>query len=372
MGLLRLFLALSVVYAHSFALGAGDSQSAQTISGVGGVAAVEIFFVISGFYMALVLDGTYSNDKRAFYVNRGLRIFPEYWAAAVVTLIVMAVQGQHVIAEIAALLFPANALFGLANLTIFGTDAVFFLQVNDGTVAFGPFRESDPSLEQLLLLPQAWTLALELMFYAAAPWLTRIKTPVLLSIVVAALAVKYIVVLGILRQEDPWTYRSILFEIAFFLLGILLFRLTKRRVPIVGRSRPVAFFVMIAIVVAAPWVLLKMIPIVGASWANLMLVLALAACIPRLFEETKKWKLDSIFGTYSYPIYLSHLLAVLVMTTIVMPRLPGGLPGAVKIATVYVLAIVIAFPFVRLGVLVDILRRRVRNAATRPLLNQEQ
>jgi hypothetical protein len=42
--------------------------------------AVEAFFVISGFYMALVLTERYDGHVGSFYRARALRIFPMYWA----------------------------------------------------------------------------------------------------------------------------------------------------------------------------------------------------------------------------------------------------------------------------------------------------
>jgi len=46
MGLLRLILALNVVIAHAGSL--------FKIVSVGGIIAVEVFFMISGFYMSLI------------------------------------------------------------------------------------------------------------------------------------------------------------------------------------------------------------------------------------------------------------------------------------------------------------------------------
>lgn len=55
MGLARLLLALSVVLAHLPVL-LGPL--------VNGHVAVQGFFIISGFYMALILDSKYHTDKR--------------------------------------------------------------------------------------------------------------------------------------------------------------------------------------------------------------------------------------------------------------------------------------------------------------------
>lgn len=45
----------------------------------GGKIAVELFYIISGFYIALILDNKYKDSIRLFYTNRLLKIFPTYW-----------------------------------------------------------------------------------------------------------------------------------------------------------------------------------------------------------------------------------------------------------------------------------------------------
>jgi len=72
-GILRLFLAFCVI--------AGHSQ--MTVFGVLGpnwsVWAVQIFFVISGFYMALILNTSYRTlPVKSFYFSRAVRIYPTY------------------------------------------------------------------------------------------------------------------------------------------------------------------------------------------------------------------------------------------------------------------------------------------------------
>src|SRR5262249_37822732 len=73
MGLLRICLALCVLYEH---VGSGPAF-------IDGPGAVKLFFVISGFYMTMVLNSTYANDTAAFYANRFLRLWPTYVAAMI-------------------------------------------------------------------------------------------------------------------------------------------------------------------------------------------------------------------------------------------------------------------------------------------------
>lgn len=82
MGLVRFLLATSVLIGHAFPL--------FGVKFVGGMTAVESFFIISGFYMAFVLHEKYDRIKhpyRAFLTNRFLRLFPMYWVVLGIILI---------------------------------------------------------------------------------------------------------------------------------------------------------------------------------------------------------------------------------------------------------------------------------------------
>ena len=83
MGFLRLILSLSVVLYHAGSL--------FGYTGMNGLVAVHIFFIISGFYMALIIKNKYSKAKRPYYTfitNRFLRIYPIYWVVLVLMIVV--------------------------------------------------------------------------------------------------------------------------------------------------------------------------------------------------------------------------------------------------------------------------------------------
>jgi peptidoglycan/LPS O-acetylase OafA/YrhL len=75
-GYLRILLALSVAVGHlqSGLYGASDS----TIIFVGAIVAVKLFFIISGFYMAMIFHKHYATTHM-FLVSRAARLFPAYW-----------------------------------------------------------------------------------------------------------------------------------------------------------------------------------------------------------------------------------------------------------------------------------------------------
>src|SRR5262245_47535053 len=85
MGILRVYLALCVIATHThsvFPWGMHDGRQA-----------VQIFYIISGFYMEMVLSGRYAS-ARDFYLSRFLRIFPTYWVILGAILLLSAVSGM--------------------------------------------------------------------------------------------------------------------------------------------------------------------------------------------------------------------------------------------------------------------------------------
>ena len=69
MGSIRLFLACAVLVSHATSL---------EISILPGHVAVQVFFIISGFYMSLILRNKYKTETILFYTNRLFRLFPAY------------------------------------------------------------------------------------------------------------------------------------------------------------------------------------------------------------------------------------------------------------------------------------------------------
>jgi peptidoglycan/LPS O-acetylase OafA/YrhL len=80
-GALRLLLSLTVLIDHA---GPGFSLHRFTLPGS---IAVQSFYIISGFYMALVLHRKYNfpGATRLFYQQRYLRLAPIYWVTLLTT-----------------------------------------------------------------------------------------------------------------------------------------------------------------------------------------------------------------------------------------------------------------------------------------------
>jgi peptidoglycan/LPS O-acetylase OafA/YrhL len=78
------------------------------------------------------------------------------------------------------------------------------------------FKSGEPPLFQALLVPQAWALSLELMFYLIASWLFTSKRKILTVFALSVLARGLFFILGF-GLEEPWDYRFFPTELAFSL-----------------------------------------------------------------------------------------------------------------------------------------------------------
>jgi peptidoglycan/LPS O-acetylase OafA/YrhL len=84
MGLVRLLLALAVVAAH-----AGPPGGVAWLEMTGGPASVQCFYVISGFYMALILNEKYvgPGSYGVFVRSRLWRLLPMFFVVLAATLL---------------------------------------------------------------------------------------------------------------------------------------------------------------------------------------------------------------------------------------------------------------------------------------------
>lgn len=160
MGILRTLLSISVVFAHTYGF-----------VFVGSVNAVRIFYMISGFLISYVLteSQTYT-DIKPFYINRYLRLYPLYAVVCFGALIWnLAVNNSAFLGTFKDLSLTGYGLLVFSNIFILFQDATLFLKVHDGELHFLPHSGSPLYLG--LLIPQAWSIALELSFYIIAPFL---------------------------------------------------------------------------------------------------------------------------------------------------------------------------------------------------------
>lgn len=336
MGVLRVLLALSVITAH-----AGPIFG---INEVGGVIAVKAFFIISGFYMSLILNEKYVGSLgsyRLFLSNRLLRLFPIYWTMLALTLLVclgMAINTHGAFwsklegwVEYRHQMSVASILFlGFCNLFILGQDVAMFLglDVHTGQLFFtADFLRTNPRLDTFLLVPQAWTVSLEIMFYCLAPFILRRKQIYILGLILAALAIRFLLkTIGL--ENDPWNYRFFPSELVFFLFGNVAYRIYKRIEHVkVNRYLPGAAMGIVCLLTIFYG------KVAGAFGPLLYFVLFIAA-LPLIFQYSRNSRIDNMIGELSYPIYLVHMFALLFigrLTILVHVLGPGATTALVSI-----------------------------------------
>lgn len=312
MGALRFILALAVVVTHS-----GPVFGLRFPHGF---IAVQAFFIISGFYMALILNEKYTGagSYRTFISNRMLRLFPVYWLMLLVTLVLSPwmyekfIDGQWGLLSGYVLLweemsFQQVAILAFANLFMVVQDWLMFFDMNmiSGWFYFLGNRQAALPLWNMMLIPQAWTLGVEITFYLMAPFLVRRSVPVLAAATALSLLLRGYLHFGLGLTSDAWQYQFFPTALGMFLAGALAYKgyawLRERDIP--ARTHLIVGLAPVAIAV-----LYQFIPGAGVrDWAFYAL---LACCLPSLFIASHKNHLDRMVGELSYPLYICHFTVI--------------------------------------------------------------
>ena len=339
MGILRIYLALSVLAGHS-----GVNVLPWPMHT--GLEAVQIFFLISGFYMALISNKYHSALE--FYASRFLRIFIPYYVILGIALLTCVIAGLMFgqwldLAPYLSFSTERNGVLGfilaaISNLTLFFQDWVMFLQHDAGrSLSFATdFRNSAYPLYHYLLITQAWTVGIELTFYLLVPWLSRLKTVYLFLIDTYQ-------TLGL--SGDPFSYRFFPFELALFVAGMIAYRAYSRflakkdRIQITRLLQYLVYIVVIVLflhleqrasLLVHRYIFHRAVP---REYGRLITYAGWAVLIPVLYHLTRNMQLDRFIGELSYPVYLLHALVIevvdLAMVRLAMSRQYLGVISAI-------------------------------------------
>jgi peptidoglycan/LPS O-acetylase OafA/YrhL len=354
MGLLRTILALLVVGSHLGAFG-------------GATFAVKGFFIISGFYMALVINTRYGALPISdFYASRLLRLLPLYWVVGLLTVaaeILLVPPGQQFHALVSPVSYwkaldpnslPVSILIyiGIAVTTMLGLDTGQWIGFSrtDGHLSLAPdFGPDATTVMALSPVPPAWTISLELMFYMIAPFVVQRSTWLIVSLCVFSLAFRAALMMAGFSGE-PWDRTLFPSELVYFLIGVLGYRLYLIIPDLHFSKRTEACLAGMVLVIAIIYWPIDYMIRGSLFWTTIPYVLV-AAGIPFLFKWTKDNALDANIGELSYPIYMCHLLVIgLVKWSPIntMPVLGSGWPRHLLTIT---LVMITAFLLDRLLVL---------------------
>ncbi|MBX9642574.1 MAG: acyltransferase [Novosphingobium sp.] len=312
MGLLRVLLALAVLFEHTGGIGGYWM--------IGGPLAVQAFFVISGFYMGLVLNERYDRPalNKAFYLNRAIRIYSVYFLFLALYLAVFALaQGQSGGSPLEPyfsdlISWPEKAWLALLNLTVIGQDLPLWLKIDEGHLAWTTqaFDTGPKDVFHFMLIPVAWSLSLELCFYLLAPFIARRPWQQIAMLFAASVALRIgAALLG--YSADPFSYRFFPFELALFLAGVLAYKAwAANRARWEGQGPRLLALAVPAATLAYPWLLGSASQTAFFEPVRIGYLLLLAAALPAIHGWSRNWALDRQIGELSYPLYLNQLLVM--------------------------------------------------------------
>ena len=348
MGIIRLLLALSVLSTH-----------ANSIFGchfVGGQMAVQSFYIISGFYMALILKEKYvgkNGSFKLFISNRFLRLYPIY----------LTILGLTVLACLAVAVqtkghsFPKFEQFSqvgfnplsfiyliLTNIFIFGQDLVLFLGISpqDGHLFFtNDFTTTNPHLYAFMFVPQAWSLGIELTFYLLAPFILKKSLKFQTVIILSSIALRFYLYNMLNLKNDPWTYRFFPTELLFFMLGSLAYHI-KTKLSGIKINSYFAFILLAYIIVFT--IIYAYIPAMKIEYIpfpvkDILYYFSIMISIPVLFLCFKNSKIDNQIGELSYPVYISHKLIIMIFAGLPFIALRNGVSITVFTIVISILLI---------------------------------
>jgi peptidoglycan/LPS O-acetylase OafA/YrhL len=303
MGYLRFLLAAIVVISHS----GGEIFGFKMMSG--GVC-VELFFIISGFYMQYILEQQNYALKINFYISRFLRIFPLFIIVSFgfysFDYLYEFLHSQKALVPKAVTYAENNSLLSitrtLSNLFMFGQDVfswfyiapngeIFFFKAQhlsgidkSGLAWAGELRNNGP----------AWSIGVEIWFYLLVPFLFRIKTIYLIIICLLSIFLK----LYLSKTIGLHVYFFFPSQFYLFILGMIARRFVMRFENKIGLGA--AILLMIGIV------FFEYVHINSNFLRYFVLPSLLVLSINHMFLITIRSKINRFIGDLSYPIYITH------------------------------------------------------------------
>lgn len=272
LGTFRFALAILVALSHADLRIAGLNP---------GVVAVVCFYLISGYVMTGLVRSHYATIDRIpyFYIDRALRIFPQYLVIAGITLAWFWISGQ----QTDFLRHAPDWSDMLANVTIVPLNFYMF----NGTDAF-------------TLIPPAWSLGAEIQFYILIPFVLLL--PIFFPVLAVAFIVLAMAISGMINTE-VYGYRLLPGVLVYFLVGALLYDVrtdeTRRKLLLVGLLS--LLLVSVGCMLYFSW---QGLPYNKETWVGM------AIGIPLLYwlGNRPQHAIDNHLGDLSYGVFLNHFL----------------------------------------------------------------
>jgi len=276
---LRGIAAWMVVFHHieqSYYMGNSNHYFWQFFSQIGGFG-VDVFFVLSGFVMALA-SKKYNGKGISFAVNRFFRVMPVYWIYTLVLLlsILLLPLGSYLTAWDGSTLFKSLLLIPNLNLNGYGYYPTLYV---------------------------GWTLTYEMFFYLvfSIALAVNFSKPVLFCVALLTL-------ITVLTRWTPFLGQTS-FLLIEFIVGMAIYKFVSSS--IYQRSSTIhwlMFALLVLLNVALFFQLENTLPAKILAACNVVLFFIF---IDKLFDK-KYWLANKLIllGEYSYSTYLCHIIVI--------------------------------------------------------------
>lgn len=289
LGILRFLLAILVLLSHTN--GAGFAFNP-------GVVAVIMFYFTSGYLMQRSYRRFASHSAtpiRDFYLDRVLKLFPQYGLVVLVSFAAIAWLGpaEHVL----FMNQQASLEKVLLNLALLPANYVFPPLVVEGMLPHP-------------IIPPAWSLSSEFHFYLLLPWICLLPRKGFLVLLGMTLCIQTgAMFFGAgLINSDNFGYRFIYGVLVFFLFGYAYARSAEPFYKGLARSLW-TLYALLLIVVAPSFGLFANTHVLELLLGAVLAWPLLAAALHSQPQEAWLKRLDASLGRLAYPIFISHFLA---------------------------------------------------------------
>lgn len=276
MGVYRLFLAILVAIAHT---------GIRYYEYNPGVVAVISFFILSGYVMSMLIEKYYMQPSAilTFYLDRAARLFPQF-------------VFYMILASLCIYVFKIDATS--INQLTFAKWLLNFLILPQGFYMYWA--------NGALVIPQAWSLGLEMTFYIVIPWiLIYFSKRQIYALACISFLIFLAAYLGKINS-DYFGYRLLLGTLFMFLVGWSFFK---------NDSESKKFRAMVFL---AAGVLLIITffnkPLYKLPYNKEVLLGLMAGILAVSFLKNFRFsKLDEFFGNLSYGVFLNHFIIIWMM-----------------------------------------------------------
>jgi len=278
------------------------------ISAWSGYYAVFGFYVLSGYLMTYILNRTYGfkmNGLTSYALNRVVRIYPIYWVALIIGLSTILAYPSTAKALNKVLIIPRSYSEWIYNLSIFGLA---------GSIKGGACK--------VRMIPPAWALHIELIFYLLIPVIGRNKRRAFSWLALSLVYTSYILFTNrhFWARYMPAASASLPFSAGTTVYYVLHETTIGARIKRICNSKKYGLVLLPCLSMAFIFNLFfagilghpKNLPFYISLFISILLVAFLAGIDHKKIPKALR-RIDKFLGDLSYPIYLIHYQIAILM-----------------------------------------------------------